>query len=70
MDFCAEDSKNLIQKAKEKLKKKNLDFIIANELKYFGSSLNKVYIINKQSTKELPEMKKSEVAKEILKILY
>lgn len=68
--FCAEDSKNLIQKAKEKLKKKSLDFIIANELKYFGSSLNKVYIINKQSTKELPEMKKSEVAKEILKILY
>ncbi|WNY67136.1 bifunctional phosphopantothenoylcysteine decarboxylase/phosphopantothenate--cysteine ligase CoaBC [Borreliella lusitaniae] len=68
--FCAEDSKNLIQKAKEKLKKKNLDFIIANELKYFGSSLNKVYIINKQTTKELPEMKKSQVAKEILKILY
>ncbi|WNY65326.1 bifunctional phosphopantothenoylcysteine decarboxylase/phosphopantothenate--cysteine ligase CoaBC [Borreliella carolinensis] len=68
--FCAEDSKNLIQKANEKLKNKNLDFIIANELKYFGSNLNKVYIINKQSTKELPEMKKSEVAKEILKILY
>ncbi|MCD2318336.1 bifunctional phosphopantothenoylcysteine decarboxylase/phosphopantothenate--cysteine ligase CoaBC, partial [Borreliella burgdorferi] len=63
-------SKNLIQKAKEKLKKKNLDFIIANELKYFGSKLNKVYIINKQSIKELPEMEKSEVAKEILKILY
>ncbi len=68
--FCAENSKNLIQKAKEKLKKKNLDFIIANELKYFGSKLNKVYIINKQSIKELPEMEKSEVAKEILKILY
>ncbi|EEF84895.1 bifunctional phosphopantothenoylcysteine decarboxylase/phosphopantothenate--cysteine ligase CoaBC [Borreliella spielmanii] len=68
--FCAENSKNLIQKAKEKLKNKNLDFIIANELKYFGSSLNKVYIINKQSIKELPEMEKSEVAKEILKILY
>ncbi|MBB6031067.1 phosphopantothenoylcysteine decarboxylase/phosphopantothenate--cysteine ligase [Borreliella spielmanii] len=68
--FCAENSKNLIQKAKEKLKKKNLDFIIANELKYFGSRLNKVYIINKQSIKELPEMEKSEVAKEILKILY
>ncbi len=68
--FCAENSKNLIQKAKEKLKKKNLDFIIANELKYFGSNLNKIYIINKQSIKELPEMEKSKVAKEILKILY
>lgn len=68
--FCAENSKNLIQKAKEKLKKKNLDFIIANKLKYFGSNLNKIYIINKQSIKELPEMEKSKVAKEILKILY
>lgn len=68
--FCAENSKNLIQKAKEKLKKKNLDFIIANELKYFGSNLNKIYIINKQSIKELPEMEKSKIAKEILKILY
>ncbi|AJA90588.1 phosphopantothenate--cysteine ligase [Borreliella chilensis] len=68
--FCAENYKNLIQNAKEKLKNKNLDFIIANEIKYFSSNLNKVYIINQESIKELPEMKKSEIAKEILKIFY
>ncbi|AJW73589.1 bifunctional phosphopantothenoylcysteine decarboxylase/phosphopantothenate--cysteine ligase CoaBC [Borrelia hermsii] len=68
--FCAQKDEILIEKAKEKLKTKNLDYIIANDLKYLGSSLNKIYIINKDSVKELPEMSKKETATEILKILY
>ncbi|UPA12535.1 bifunctional phosphopantothenoylcysteine decarboxylase/phosphopantothenate--cysteine ligase CoaBC [Borrelia venezuelensis] len=68
--FCAQKDEILIEKAKEKLKTKNLDYIIANNLKYFGSSLNKTYIIDKNSVKELPEISKKETATEILKILY
>lgn len=68
--FCAQKDEILIEKAKEKLKTKNLDYIIANDLKYFGSSLNKTYIIDKNSVKELPEISKKETATEILKILY
>ncbi|WP_421622486.1 bifunctional phosphopantothenoylcysteine decarboxylase/phosphopantothenate--cysteine ligase CoaBC [Borrelia sp. MN22-0132] len=68
--FCAQKDEILIEKAKEKLKTKNLDYIIANDLKYFGSSLNKTYIIDKNSVKKLPEISKKETATEILKILY
>ncbi|WP_445436189.1 bifunctional phosphopantothenoylcysteine decarboxylase/phosphopantothenate--cysteine ligase CoaBC [Candidatus Borreliella tachyglossi] len=68
--FCAQDSETLIEQAKEKLKTKNLDYIIANDIKYFSSSLNKIYIIDKNSVQELPEMPKKDAAAEILKILY
>ncbi|AHH11013.1 Phosphopantothenoylcysteine decarboxylase [Borrelia coriaceae ATCC 43381] len=68
--FCAQKNAILIEQAKKKLETKNLDYIIANDLKYFGSNLNKIYIINKNSVKELPEMSKKETATEILKILY
>ncbi|ASQ29534.1 bifunctional 4'-phosphopantothenoylcysteine decarboxylase/phosphopantothenoylcysteine synthetase [Borrelia miyamotoi] len=68
--FCAQKDEILIKQAKEKLKTKNLDYIIANDLKYFGSRLNKIYIIDQNSIKELPEVSKKETAKEILKILY
>ena len=69
--FCAQESETLVDKAKEKLKTKNLDYIIANDLKYFGSNLNKTYIIDsKNNIQNLPEMSKKEIAVEILKILY
>ncbi|BCR22221.1 bifunctional phosphopantothenoylcysteine decarboxylase/phosphopantothenate--cysteine ligase CoaBC [Borrelia sp. HM] len=68
--FCAQENETLIEKAKEKLKTKQLDYIIANDLKYFGSNLNKIYIIDQNNVRELPEMSKKETAKEILKILY
>ncbi|UGQ17585.1 bifunctional phosphopantothenoylcysteine decarboxylase/phosphopantothenate--cysteine ligase CoaBC [Borrelia sp. RT1S] len=68
--FCAQEPENLIDKAKEKLKAKNLDYIIANDLKYFGSNLNKIYIIDsKNNIQKIPEMSKKEIAIEILKIL-
>ncbi|QMU99554.1 bifunctional phosphopantothenoylcysteine decarboxylase/phosphopantothenate--cysteine ligase CoaBC [Borrelia sp. A-FGy1] len=69
--FCAQESEKLLYEAKEKLKTKNLDYIIANDLKYFGSNLNKIYIIDKKNNiQKFPEMSKKEIAKEILKILY
>ncbi|WP_024653241.1 bifunctional phosphopantothenoylcysteine decarboxylase/phosphopantothenate--cysteine ligase CoaBC [Borrelia persica] len=68
--FCAQKDEILMEEAKEKLKTKNLDYIIANDLKYFGSNLNKIYIIDKNNVKKFPEMSKKETAKEILKILY
>ncbi|APR65230.1 bifunctional phosphopantothenoylcysteine decarboxylase/phosphopantothenate--cysteine ligase CoaBC [Borrelia anserina] len=68
--FCAQKNDLLIEKAKEKLETKNLDYIIANDLKYVGSNLNKIYIIDKNDIKEFPEMSKKETAMEILKILY
>ncbi|WKC58346.1 bifunctional phosphopantothenoylcysteine decarboxylase/phosphopantothenate--cysteine ligase CoaBC [Borrelia sp. P9F1] len=69
--FCAQKPENLIDEAKKKLKTKNLDYIIANDLKYFGSNLNKIHIIdNKNNIQEIPEMSKKEIATEILKILY
>ncbi|UGQ16459.1 bifunctional phosphopantothenoylcysteine decarboxylase/phosphopantothenate--cysteine ligase CoaBC [Borrelia sp. RT5S] len=68
--FCAQEPENLIDKAKEKLKAKNLDYIIANDLKHFGSNLNKIYIIDsKNNIQKIPEMSKKEIAIEILKIL-
>ncbi|ACH93742.1 pantothenate metabolism flavoprotein [Borrelia duttonii Ly] len=68
--FCAQKDEILIKKAREKLETKNLDYIIANDLKYFGSNVNKIYIINKDKVEKFPEMSKKETAIEILKILY
>ena len=64
------ETSNLIENSKAKLIKKNVDMIIANSLKEegagFGTDTNIVNIITKDSVKELPIMKKSEVASKIL----
>ncbi|MGL5647539.1 MAG: bifunctional phosphopantothenoylcysteine decarboxylase/phosphopantothenate--cysteine ligase CoaBC [Clostridium sp.] len=67
--FAAE-SNSLIENAKRKLEKKNLDFIIANDIKSkeigFGSDNNKVFIIKRDgSIDELETMSKREVARNI-----
>ncbi|MGL4875683.1 MAG: bifunctional phosphopantothenoylcysteine decarboxylase/phosphopantothenate--cysteine ligase CoaBC [Clostridium sp.] len=67
--FAAE-SNSLIENAKRKLEKKNLDFIVANDIKAkdtgFGSDNNKVFIIKKDGNlKELETMSKREVAMNI-----
>ena len=68
--FCAE-SQNLLENAKEKLRKKNLDFIVANDAKYFSNDKNKVYIIDKnENIQELAELAKKVIAEEILKIVF
>ena len=66
--FAAE-TENLLKNAREKLKRKNLDLIVANSVKdgVFGSSRTRVFIVGKSG--EVLEVKgsKEEVAEEILK---
>ena len=68
--FAAETN-DLIENAKNKINKKNLDFIVANDLTKegagFGVDTNIVKIIDKDgSIEEYPIMKKNEVANVIL----
>ncbi len=67
----AVETDNIIENAREKLKKKKLDFIIANPVNRqnnpFGSDYNKVYFITKDESREFPKMKKSHIAREVLK---
>jgi phosphopantothenoylcysteine decarboxylase/phosphopantothenate--cysteine ligase len=68
--FAAE-SENVIENATKKLKKKQLDFIVANDItdasSGFGVDTNQVTIIdNKGKTDRLPLMTKREVADKIL----
>jgi phosphopantothenoylcysteine decarboxylase/phosphopantothenate--cysteine ligase len=68
--FAAE-TENLVENAKQKLKKKNLDFIVANDLFQsgagFGSDTNQVKIIDGDGRiTELPRLSKGEVADRIL----
>jgi len=71
--FAAE-SENLIANANEKIKKKGLDLIVANDITAegsgFGSDTNRVSIIDsKGKVNELPLMPKREVADKILDIM-
>ena len=63
------ETTNVIENSKEKLIKKNLDMIVANNLKDkgagFGTDTNKVTFITKNESKQLPLMSKEEVGDEI-----
>lgn len=64
--FCAE-SVDLIKNAVGKLKRKNLDAIVANSVDYFAKDENKVYLIDKnEKVEELALMKKENLAYEIV----
>lgn len=64
------ETENLIENSKAKLVKKNVDMIVANNLKVegagFGVDTNVVTIITKDNVMELPVMSKTEVADKIL----
>lgn len=64
------ETENMLENSKAKLAKKNIDMIIANNLKVagagFGVDTNVVTIITKDDAKELPQMSKDEVASRIL----
>ena len=64
------ETENLIENSKAKLESKNLDMIVANNLKVagagFGTDTNIVTLISRNKTEELPIMSKSEVADKIL----
>jgi phosphopantothenoylcysteine decarboxylase/phosphopantothenate--cysteine ligase len=65
--FAAE-TEDLIQNAREKLEKKNLDLIVANDIRVgFGGETNRVTILDRQGgVEELPELTKREAAHRIL----
>ncbi|WP_456342622.1 bifunctional phosphopantothenoylcysteine decarboxylase/phosphopantothenate--cysteine ligase CoaBC [Thermovibrio sp.] len=66
--FAAE-TENLLENAKKKLEKKNLDLIVANSVKegVFGSSQTRVFIVGKSGEVLETSGSKEEVAEEILK---
>jgi phosphopantothenoylcysteine decarboxylase / phosphopantothenate---cysteine ligase len=62
--FSAE-TENVINNAKNKLKTKNIDLIIANDVsgnKVFGKDFNKVYVIDKNKCEEWIEQSKKSIA--------
>ena len=68
--FAAETN-NLIEYAKEKIVKKNLDFIVANDISKkdiaFGSDDNEVYIIDKHDNiKKIDKSNKNNIARAII----
>ncbi len=64
------ETENLLENSKKKLEKKNLDMVVANNLKQtgagFGTDTNIVTLITKEGAEELPIMEKEEVAEVIL----
>jgi len=64
------ETENLLENSHRKLEEKSVDMIVANSLRTagagFGTDTNVVTLITKEYVKELPLMKKEEVAFEIL----
>jgi len=64
------ETQNMLENSKKKLMKKNLDMIVANNLKVagagFGTDTNVVTIITKDDCKQLELMSKAEVASSIV----
>ena len=64
------ETRDMLENSRAKLARKNIDMIVANNLKVegagFGTDTNVVTIITKDSEKELPKMSKEQVADELL----
>lgn len=64
------ETENMLENSRKKLQKKNLDMIVANNLKTqgagFGVETNVVTLITKDAVKELPLMGKDQVAGKLL----
>lgn len=64
------ETQNMLENSREKIQKKNLDMIVANNLKVegagFGTDTNVITIITPDSEQELPLMSKEEAAGRIL----
>ena len=72
--FCAE-SDNLIEYAKEKIKKKNCDFLVANDISRkdtgFSSDYNEVFILDRNlSVQKVEKDTKDNIAKRILESIW
>ena len=66
--FAAE-SENLIENAKEKLLKKNLDMIVANSVDNFGTDDNKITLLGKDFEIDFERMEKKKVSEVIWKLI-
>ena len=71
--FAAE-TENVIDNAKSKRKRKGADWIVANDVSHgpdgtsvMGGDLNHVHIVTSQGVEELPEMGKTDVARELVR---
>ena len=64
--FAAETD-NLERNAVHKLRRKKLDFIVANDVSAFDADTNRVMIIGRDRREKLPEISKARVAVEIVK---
>ena len=66
----AMEMENMLENARQKLKKKNLDMIAANDLKVkgagFGTNTNVMTLITEENMIELPCLLKEQVAHSIL----
>ena len=64
------ETENMLENSKAKLEKKNLDMIVANNVKQagagFGTDTNIVTLISKDNVIELPVMSKDEVAEQLI----
>ncbi len=64
------ETEHMLENSRAKLEKKNIDMIVANNLKQagagFGTDTNVVTLLTRADTRELPLMKKEEVADELL----
>lgn len=64
------ETQNMLENSRDKLKKKNIDMIVANNLKEkgagFGTETNVVTFITEKEEEELPIMSKDEVANQLL----
>jgi phosphopantothenoylcysteine decarboxylase/phosphopantothenate--cysteine ligase len=67
------ETENLEENSRKKLQEKNLDLVVANNLKVegagFGVDTNVVTLISRQETEQLPILSKEEVAHRILDCL-
>lgn len=68
------ETEHMLENSREKLRKKNVDMIVANNLKTagagFGTDTNVVTLITRDQIRELPLMSKEEVAREILNRIF
>lgn len=64
------ETENMLENSRKKLEKKNLDLIVANNVKQegagFGTDTNIVTLIAKDETRQLPMLSKEEVADKLL----
>ena len=64
-----ENKEKAIEKAKELLKKQNLDFVIANTIESMGKEYAKIWIVGKEGLIGEAEGKKEKIAKHIIDLI-